>query len=80
MKCCVELEELQFTLARADAGRRLGQKLSSDSWQALNVIAQPQLVRRAEGRHLHFAFTGVIDADGFAVYEELPPSPDDHHG
>jgi hypothetical protein len=24
--------------------------------------------------HLHFVFTGVIDADGFAVYEELAAS------
>ena len=38
--------------------------------QMLDVLAQPQLVRRTEGRHLHFVFTGVIDRDGFAVYEE----------
>jgi hypothetical protein len=25
-------------------------------------------------RHLHFAFTGVIDQDGFAVYEEQAES------
>src|SRR3954464_13362733 len=44
--------------------------------QALDVMTQAQIVRRSGERHLHlhFTFTGVIDADGFAVYEE---SPDD---
>jgi hypothetical protein len=45
--------------------------------QILDVLAQPQLVRRTDGRHLHFAFTGVIDADGFAVYEEQAESDRD---
>jgi hypothetical protein len=40
--------------------------------RALEVMAQPQIVRRTNGRHVHFGFTGVIDGDGFAVYEELP--------
>jgi hypothetical protein len=39
--------------------------------ERLDVMAQPQIVRRTDGRHVHFAFTGVIDAHGFAVYEEL---------
>lgn len=45
--------------------------------QMLDVAAQPQIVRRTEGRHLHFAFTGLIDTDGFAVYEEQAESRDD---
>src|SRR4051812_9232661 len=40
--------------------------------QTFDLLAQPQLVRRTDKRHLHFVFTGVIDADGFAVYEEQP--------
>ena len=46
--------------------------------QTLDVLAQPQIVRRTEGRDLLFVFSGVIDADGFGVYEELPdwPRPD----
>jgi len=43
----------------------------------VDVTTQPQLVRRTEGRHLHIAFDGVFDADGFAVYEEQPESTDD---
>ena len=43
--------------------------------QTLDVLAQPQIVRRTEGRDLHFVFSGVIDADGFGVYEELPDLP-----
>jgi hypothetical protein len=45
--------------------------------QTLDVVAQPQLVRRTQGRQLHFAFTGVVDADGFAVFEEQVEPPDD---
>jgi hypothetical protein len=45
--------------------------------QTLDVAAQPQLVRRTEGRSLHFTFTGTMDADGFAVYEEEAERPDD---
>src|SRR4051812_36334781 len=42
--------------------------------QVIDVNAQPQIVRRTEGQDLHFVFTGVIDTDGFAVYEEEPES------
>ena len=45
--------------------------------QTLDVTAQPQIARRTDGRHLHFSFTGKIDGDGFAVYEEQPDLPDD---
>ena len=40
--------------------------------QSLDVTEQPRIARNSNGRHLHFAFTGVIDADGFAVYEQQP--------
>jgi hypothetical protein len=43
-----------------------------DLKQPLDATEQPHITRNTNGRHLHFAFTGVIDADGFAVYEEQP--------
>ena len=35
-----------------------------------SVVHRPQIVRRTGIRLVHFAFTGVIDAHGFAVYEQ----------
>jgi len=44
---------------------------------AFDVTARPRIARHSGGRYLPFVFTGVIDAEGFAVYDEQPDPPDD---
>jgi hypothetical protein len=67
----------------ADHGDRLPVRLYwsdgrvEDAKDTLDVSAHPRIVRRSGGRHVPFVFTGIIDADGFAVYEEQPESADD---
>ena len=46
--------------------------------EALEVTTHPEIARRTEDQHLHFIFTGLVDADGFAVYQQTNLVPDNH--
>jgi hypothetical protein len=46
--------------------------------QPLDPAVHPEIIRRSGEHHIHFAFTGHIDADGFAVYEEHGIAEDPH--
>ena len=48
--------------------------------QPLDPAVHPEIIRRSREHHIHFAFTGHIDADGFAVYEEQRLGDDTHPG
>jgi hypothetical protein len=44
---------------------------------AFDVAAPPRIAWHSGGRNLPFVVTGVIDVEGFAVYDEQPDPPDD---
>ena len=48
--------------------------------QPLDPAVHPEIIRRSGEHHVHFAFTGHVDADGFAVYEEQSIAEDTHTG